>query len=200
MITLQCFVVTAPKWRHPPRNHRQQDTGLCCRGGKIDGPLSWLLIISSHCDPVILEHLSPTRSRSHPIIHPCLCVFVSAKCVYVCVCVRALASASFTLSQPLSHVSMNHNMQLNINHCIGFGASHAETLLILFRSRAPRRHKEEKNPLNSDIGWVLFSLVMLVYSITCSSDERSQSLVSKADGGNIKKTLRALIFCEPTLC
>lgn len=113
-----------------------------------------------------------------------LCVCVCKVCVCMCVC--ALASASFTLSQPLSHVSMNHNMQLNINHCIGFGASHAETLLILLRSRAPKKTQRKKNPLNSDTGWVLFSLVMLVYSITCSSDEWSQRLVSKADGGNIK--------------
>lgn len=55
-----------------------------------------------------------------------------------------------------------------------------------FSDHEPRKHKEQ-NPL-----WTLtpdelhFPFVMLVYSITCSSDEWSRSRVSKADGGNVK--------------
>ena len=41
VITLLCFVVTAPKWSHIPRITRQPKTGRTSS--------DWLIIISSHC-------------------------------------------------------------------------------------------------------------------------------------------------------
>lgn len=105
VITLLCFVVTAPKWWHPPRNHWQPPRGLRCRGkNTIHSPLSRLLIIRLHCDPVILEHLSVTRSCSRSVTppHPCLCVFGSAQCECVCVhwCQRLSHSVSLLVMFP----------------------------------------------------------------------------------------------------
>lgn len=118
--------------------------------------------------------------------HPSMSLCVWVCTVWMCVC--TLVSASFTLSQPLSHVSMNHNMQLNINHCISCGASYADapSQITSNGKHAKTRKEKKKSPLNSDTEWFLFLLIKLVYLITCSSDEWSPSLESDADGGNIK--------------
>lgn len=63
------------------------------------------------------------QSSNNPV-HASVCLCPPSVTVWAWVC--TLASASFALSQPLSHFSMNHNMQLNINHCISFGASYTD--------------------------------------------------------------------------
>ena len=81
---------------------------------------------------------------------------------------------------------MNHNMQLNINHRISFGASYTGAYHPA-QITVPEKKKNHKEKEPSELcHWMNFIfLVKLVYLITCSSDEWSQSLVSKADGGNI---------------
>lgn len=75
---------------------------------------------------MILEHLSLTRSCSHPVtlsMPLCVCVRGVWLCEHECVRWRQRLSHSVNL---LVIFSMNHNMQLNINHCISFGASYTD--------------------------------------------------------------------------
>lgn len=54
----------------------------------------------------------------------------------------------FTLSQLLSHVSMSHNMQLHINHCISL-VPPTPTLLIPLRSQ-PKQHTRARTHSHTD--------------------------------------------------
>lgn len=81
-------------------------------------------------------------------------------CVWVCtvwMCVCTLVSASFTLSQPLSHVSMNPNMQLNINHCISRGASYADAPSQITSNEKHAKTRKKRKKIPSELWhWVIF--------------------------------------------